>query len=639
MASENEFVQKVRFEVDDGELHASIERFQQALGKASDLANGKFDSSLSKAAASANETAKETARIGKEAQKAASETGKIAKESKNAERETGKLEGAFSKLKGAISGAVAAYMGFQGLSKLVSFGRESVELFNTQMRQERQLQTVLENKGLGSELEGIKRHASEIQKRTLYGDEAMLAGAGELATYVSSGESMKRMMNLLANYAAGMTGGTEVTPQQMVDLATGLGKAFDGTYDAMRKKGFDTSELEELSKREKNGEEISDDMKIAALEKSLSDWNGLAEVFAQSDEGKIIQLKNEIGDVKEEIGRELLPVFADLAREVKSNMPSIQRLFQSFSGILKSLMHTLSDNVGTISVFSDGLASILNLFSKAPLTTLAFAGSLKYMVPMMDAAQKGTLSFGASLSGLGKGWQAFLKAGLFTATLWGLQQIFKAGKAIKELMAENDRQNAIEGAREIQGQIESGTYFSKRMDEISGDMRRLGQQPIVMDGLSKMAVNEKGDFINADGSIIDFETLGIPFTARELQRKYNVARYYSENADAAKAYGKKLVDDALSMKGGNLGADGWGNGSAPEFEYTPVDMDAEMQKALQSAAKVAKGDTNVTNIEYTNNIKTDSDMTARLIKENLRTLLQSQLTFRTRAETVKAIGL
>ena len=60
---------------------------------------------------------------------------------------------------------------------------------------------------------------------------------------------------------------------------------------------------------------------------------------------------------------------------------------------------------------------------------------------------------------------------------------------------------------------------------------------------------------------------------------------------------------------------------------------------MQSVAKTAKGSTNITNIDYTNNIKTDSDMMARLIKDNLRTLLQSQLTLVNRSEAVKALAL
>ena len=77
MNDENEFVQKVRFEVEDTELSASLDRFQAALGRAGETANREIDESLTKAASSANEVAKETANIGKEASSAAKETQKI----------------------------------------------------------------------------------------------------------------------------------------------------------------------------------------------------------------------------------------------------------------------------------------------------------------------------------------------------------------------------------------------------------------------------------------------------------------------------------------------------------------------------------------------------------------------------------
>ena len=340
-------------------------------------------------------------------------------------------------------------------------------------------------------------------------------------------------------------------------------------------------------------------------------------------------------DRRDELNAEI----SELAREVKANIPSIRKLFEGFASVLKSLVKTLSENIGTISAFADGLASLLQLFSVAPIKTMAFVGALKYAVPMLDAATKGSMAFGGALGGLGKNWQNLLKAGLFTATIWGLQQIFKLGNAIKQAWKEHERQNAIEGASEVKKQVESGTYFADLLRTYRRDFQALGTQPVEMDGLQRMAVNEKGDFIDSEGKPIDFATLGIPLAARELQRKYNVARYYDENKDAAKKYAQKQLNDAYMMKGADLGADGYGNGTAPEVNFTPVDMEAEIQKAMQAAAKSAKGDTNITNIDYTNNITTDSDMMAKLIKENLRTLLQSQLTFKTRAEGVKALAL
>ncbi len=640
MNDENEFVQKVRFEVEDTELSASLDRFQAALGRAGETANREIDESLTKAASSANEVAKETANIGKEASSAAKETQKISSASREAKKQTDALDGAFSKLKGTISAAVAAYAGFQGLSKLVGFGKQTVELFKVQDRAERALKFQMQRNGTDARFGELQRFAANLQKNSMYGDEALLNAASVWSNKIKDVDNNKRMMQLVADYTARTTNGAEVGADQLKSYTMTLMSALSGRGTmTLEQQGFDTTAIKELQKFRQKGGTVTETMQVEALEKTLASVKGFAREMANTDAGKIAQLQNEIGDVKEEIGRELLPVFAELAREVKANIPSIRKLFEGFASVLKSLVKTLSENIGTISAFADGLASLLQLFSVAPIKTMAFAGALKYAVPMLDAATKGSMAFGGALGGLGKNWQNLLKAGLFTATIWGLQQIFKLGNAIKQAWKEHERQNAIEGASEVKKQVESGTYFADLLRTYRRDFQALGTQPVEMDGLQRMAVNEKGDFIDSEGKPIDFATLGIPLAARELQRKYNVARYYDENKDAAKKYAQKQLNDAYMMKGADLGADGYGNGTAPEVNFTPVDMEAEIQKAMQAAAKSAKGDTNITNIDYTNNITTDSDMMAKLIKENLRTLLQSQLTFKTRAEGVKALAL
>ena len=89
-----------------------------------------------------------------------------------------------------------------------------------------------------SAFDAIAAKASEIQGRGIYGDEAMLAGAAELATYFSDTEAIISMMDTLANYSMGMSGGGAVDSKAMVDYATGIGKLMTGSYGAMTKKGF-----------------------------------------------------------------------------------------------------------------------------------------------------------------------------------------------------------------------------------------------------------------------------------------------------------------------------------------------------------------------------------------------------------------
>lgn len=320
-------------------------------------------------------------------------TNELNKAAQNATPGIEKMSGGLSRLAGALKSVAASYLGLQGIRKVWDFGNESIDLYNLQLRQERQLQTVLNNKGLGSEFDSIRQHAANIQGRTIYGDEAMIAGAGELATYVQSGESMRRMMDLLANYAAGMTGGGEVTPQQMVDLATGLGKAFDGTYDAMRKKGFDVSGLQKITRaielqeqmakgegpkklssddrealqflRDNKGKSI-EDLKIEALEEALADWQGLSETFAQTDEGKIIQIKNAIGDMKEDLGKTLLPVVANIMGKVKDNLPKIQKMMDSLGKVFITIGDALSRHMDQFIMLGEALAKVVSFVAEFP---------------------------------------------------------------------------------------------------------------------------------------------------------------------------------------------------------------------------------------------------------------------------------
>lgn len=139
MADENEFVQTVRFQIEDAELNAALGRFQDSMGKTN---------------ADAAKVAKETENVGKEAGKAASEAQKIGEATRNAQKETKKLEGSFGGLKKAIAGAVAAYAGFQGISKLIGFGKETMDAFKIQDRAERSLKFQMERNGTANRFNG-----------------------------------------------------------------------------------------------------------------------------------------------------------------------------------------------------------------------------------------------------------------------------------------------------------------------------------------------------------------------------------------------------------------------------------------------------------------------------------------------------
>jgi hypothetical protein len=226
-----------------------------------------------------------------------------------------------SKIMGMIGLAFSAKAAFD-------FFKGSIELTNTQINAEQQLANVLANQGANeADFIGLKREAASIQSGGMYGDEAMIGGAAELSTYLKDASAVEQMMGTLANYAAGMSGGAEVGYQEMVDYATQLGKALDGTYDGLKKKGF------ELSDAQKEIIENGSDMEKALVidEVINQSWAGLYDQMAKTPTGKIASMKNAFGDIREEVGARLLPAVISFVDTINERMPQIQQILDGFA--------------------------------------------------------------------------------------------------------------------------------------------------------------------------------------------------------------------------------------------------------------------------------------------------------------------
>ena len=622
MADENSFVQQIKFKVDDSDLVAAIEFMKKELGVVNVAVGQKLTSNIEKVGVEAQKTANDVGKIGQnfgkvdnEAKKAAKETKKQADETKKAKAETDKLQGAWGKVAGAVKGAVAAYVGFQGISKLVGFGQGSIAAFSAQKRQELMLDTVLKNNGMGWASGDIKNAASEIQKRTTIGDEAMIAGAAELSTYVKDAEQLKRMMNLLADYSMGMTGGAEMSPVAMTNIATGLGKAFDGTYENLREKGFDTSELESLNEREKNGETITDAMKISALENSLKDWNGLADEFARTDEGKIQQLKNTIGDMREEIGRQLLPVVAKLADNIKKNFPTLKNLFESMGNVFQSLVNAITDNMDALKNMADWISALLNVIGEHLTEIVAFGAGMKVLGSALPLVSGGISGLSVALKGLVVG-------NPLGAVAAGIAAIVGVTLAASEHLRKSREDKRYAAAEDAVGEVNRWVNFKAKAGSEGYAQKNL-------DNARESLKNKIVDYAKIHGGAVPQEWLDA-LTIGRNGTKYNVNEFgFRQGNKYTRIYGTGSTGSVIDPNTGK------------EFDpsvYT-YDPNALTKKLMDDVKKDTKGDTNITNIKYTNEITTDSDLMAKAIKENLRMLLTSNLSMITRSEGAKALAL
>ena len=613
MADENSFVQKVSFRVDDSEVERAFGKIERRLADLRRSArlniSAGFERGLSGFAGGASRASGGTAVsaiVLKEQRHAAKSASALAVALDTASRSVELFNLRLAKLRVPSSG-VAATVAAQGgvaraggmatlgsmvpgivggalsIGALKSFASGSISAYNVQKRAETSARQILANSGMGEDVfRGIRDRAGDLQGRTIYGDEAMIAGAAELSTYVKDPELLKRMMGTLADYAAGMTGNTELDSRQMTDLATGLGKAMFGAYDSLRMKGFDVDELKALDEREKKGGSVTDAERLAALERAIADYRGMAEAFAKSDEGKIIQAKNAVGDLREEVGRRLQPVMANLAERISERMPQLERVFLSFGKAAGNLVDALADHAGAIGNTVEAFARLLELLTKMPVAVGGFAVALKALRANGGMAADAK-SLAGALDGLKGSLSGLARAGMWGAIAWGIGQVLELGDAAVELYRQKGKE------RDMKHNLAAGEAYRTTLN----DRRKKW----------KDAVKLAGDAYGKDP---------------------NATRMVSEAFDEYRAAAEKVRDGGHSGLSAEIMRElGWAERPAPERE----------------AAAGAKNARPVINIRQTNNISTSFDDFGRLVKENIRALAESALTIRAGSDIMKGAAV
>ena len=205
--------------------------------------------------------------------------------------------------------------------------------------------------------------------------------------------------------------GLAVDAASMVGYATNLGKIMTGTYTAMSQKGFEFTEAQkaviegtatEAQIVEALGAEYLDmsaDMQAAAAIDSVigEAWEGLYEIMSNTPEGKIIQMTNTWGDMKEVVGGQLYPYVLLFVDAITQNWGTIQAVLDNITFGLQIMLGVMSwllegainfsqgvmDNWGWISPIIYGIIGALAVYG----TYLALTKGLE----LASAAAKGVM--------------------------------------------------------------------------------------------------------------------------------------------------------------------------------------------------------------------------------------------------------
>lgn len=329
-----------------------------------------------------------------------------------------------------VTSIVAAYAGISTAKGLIS---DSLNAADIQLDAQVQLNTVMGNMGTLDYYDDVLNKASAIQSKGIYGDEAMIAGAAELSTYFSDGEAILSMMDTLSNYAMGMSGGGELDSKAMVDYATGIGKIMTGSYDAMSKKGFEFSDAQKAIIEgtatnaqivETLGEEyvgLSNDMQAAAVIGAVieENWAGLYETMSNTPSGKNIQLKNDLGDIKEEIGAGVYPAVLRFISAFRDNLPQIREAAISFAHgvgvIITYITAAISLGLGFASAVRDNWSILAPMVLGVAVALGIYKGVL-LAVNAVEAISNGLKTISAARSAIKAGATIAEAAATKTAT-------------------------------------------------------------------------------------------------------------------------------------------------------------------------------------------------------------------------------
>lgn len=185
------------------------------------------------------------------------------------------------------------------LAAIVSAGKRAAEAYDAQAEAEMKLATVMRNtmRARNSEIQSVLDLCSAQQRLGVIGDEVQLAGAQELATYLTQTRTLKKLIPVMNDMAAQQYG-WNVTAENTVTIATMLGKVMNGQTSALSRLGYTFTEAQESILKYGTEEE-----RAATLARVISQSvGGMNRALANTPTGRMRQLSNTLGDIREKFG-------------------------------------------------------------------------------------------------------------------------------------------------------------------------------------------------------------------------------------------------------------------------------------------------------------------------------------------------
>lgn len=239
------------------------------------------------------------------------------------------------------------------VNRAISSFKQITAAYQTQIEAEARLGATMRNSTSATkeQIQSVKDLAIALQETGVVGDEVQLAGAQELATYVGSVDSIKKMLPVLNDMIAQQYG-FNATTDSAVTIATMLGKVLQGQTSALSRYGYKFTEAQEQLL--KFGTE---EQKVATLAEVVEESvSGVNKALADTPTGKVKQLSNDFGDLKETLGKFLTEIAYPIIVQLDVIVKKLNEVFTKASKGIKELFG-IADDV-SIGGMSDSTAEL-----------------------------------------------------------------------------------------------------------------------------------------------------------------------------------------------------------------------------------------------------------------------------------------
>ena len=231
---------------------------------------------------------------------------------------------------------------------IVAFGAASVKAFDDQVKAETKLRTALG--GNAEAYSKLVNQAKELQKVTLFGDEATIEAQSFLAQLGLNEEAIFRLTPLIQDFASAQ--GIKLT-----DAAKLVAKSVGSSTNALSRYGIAIS-----------GAVGSQDRLESAVNALSTAFGGQSEAIAKEGLGPLTQLKNQLGDVAEEFGKIVL-----------ENIEPFKNSLQGLADRLSNLTDTQKKNIVEFSKYALIIGPLIFILGQLAISIGAIANSIRLL--------------------------------------------------------------------------------------------------------------------------------------------------------------------------------------------------------------------------------------------------------------------